>query len=65
MVKINTVKTRQQTPFLLKCVGQQNIVYIVTFIGVVILLLGGIFLYRKLNHTKLELESCQSNCSSP
>ena len=65
MAKIDTLKDQQKTPFLVKCFGQQNIVYIVAFIGVLLLLVGGVFLYLKLNRTKVALESCQSSCSSP
>jgi hypothetical protein len=33
-------------------------------IATILLCISGFFLYRKLAHTKMDLESCRSSCSS-
>jgi cytochrome b subunit of formate dehydrogenase len=57
-------KSPQQTNTLSRWFGSQAVAYLVIAIATILLAVAGIFLYRKLQHTKFELESCRSSCSS-
>lgn len=54
----------KKTNKLSRLFGSRPIVYITIIIATILLLLLGIFLYRKLLSTQFELESCKSSCSS-
>lgn len=44
--------------------GNQKTSYIIIIIVTILLVIAGFFLHRKLQNTKLELESCRSSCSN-
>jgi cytochrome b subunit of formate dehydrogenase len=58
------IPPQKKTNIFVKCLGSQGTAYIVVIIATILLLIAGFFLYRKLQTTKFELESCRSSCSS-
>lgn len=44
--------------------GDGKTTYMIIIIATFFLIIAGVFLNRKLEHTKFELESCRSSCSS-
>ena len=63
MPKKNTLEN-QKTNFLQKCFCRANFAYIITIIGIIIVIMCGIFLYKRLDTVKEQLESCRSSCRS-
>ena len=43
--------------------GSNFVAYSTIAVATIILLIAGIFLYKKLEYTKSELKSCRSSCS--
>ncbi len=48
----------------LKCASQPMNMFIVIIILTILVIIMGIFLYKNLQNTKIELESCRSSLSS-
>ena len=46
------------------CATSTSIAYIAIIVGVSAVLICGIFLYKRLNTVKKQLESCRSSCRS-
>ena len=44
-----------------KCICAGNIPYFVSIIGIIIVCVSGIFLYKRLDNVKEQLESCRSS----
>lgn len=63
MTKKNTLKHRK-TSFLQKCFCANNIAYFVTIFGILLVVMIGIFLQKRLGSVKEQLESCRSSCRS-
>lgn len=53
----------KETPFIVRCIGNETMGNIVTIIGIILILIAGTVLYLKLRKTKIELESCRSSSS--
>ena len=63
MTKKNTLK-QPKTNFLQKCFCNNNFAYFVTIIGTILIVMCGLFLYKRLGSVKEQLESCRSSCRS-
>ena len=63
MTKKNTLKQRK-TSFLQKCFCANNIAYFVAIFGILLVVMIGIFLHKRLGTVKEQLESCRSSCRS-
>jgi hypothetical protein len=48
----------------LKCASQPMNMFVVIIILTILVIIMGIFLYKNLQNTKIELESCRSSLSS-
>lgn len=60
MTKKNTLKHRK-TNFLQKCLCANNIAYFVAIFGILLVVMIGIFLQKRLGSVKEQLESCRSS----
>jgi hypothetical protein len=58
-----TQKSTKST-FFVKCLGSKGPQYMCYTIVVILLLLLGFYLHKKLQYTKFELESCRSSNTS-
>ena len=57
-------KNPQKINTLSRWFGDNKTAWIVISVSTLLLVITGIFLYKKLYNTKIELESCRSSCSS-
>lgn len=55
---------KPKSSMIVRCFGSKGTGFIVIIVSVILLFLLGIFLYRKLKQTQVELESCRSSSSS-
>jgi hypothetical protein len=60
MTKKNTLK-QMKTSFLQKCFCANNVGYIVAIFGILLVVMIGIFLQKRLGSVKEQLESCRSS----
>lgn len=61
MPKKPSVLKQKKTSFLQKCFCANNVAYFVSIIGVILVVMCGIFLYKRLGNVKEQLESCRSS----
>ena len=59
-----TKKNTQKTNFLQKCFCSNNVAYLVAIFGIILVVICGLFLYKRLGNVKEQLESCRSSCRS-
>ena len=62
MTKKNTTLIKPN--ILSRWFGSHTNAFVIIIITTILLVIAGIFLHKKLQHTKFELESCRSSCSS-
>jgi cell division protein FtsL len=54
----------ERVGLVLKCTSQPMNIFVVIIILTILVIVMGIFLYKNLYNTKIELESCRSSLSS-
>jgi cytochrome b subunit of formate dehydrogenase len=57
-------KEIQKTNTLSRWFGDHKTAWSIISVATFLLIISGIFMYKKLHNTKIELESCRSSCSS-
>jgi hypothetical protein len=65
MNKHNTLSKKLKTKSLIsRCMCINNIPYFISSAGILIMIIGGIILYKKFYNVKIELDSCRSSRSN-
>ena len=59
--KFGVLKTPEKTNFLQKFLCVNNVAYIVVIIGVIFIVVCGIYLFKRIGKVKEQLESCRSS----